>query len=83
MWTATSPNLTHWGEHKFLMGVEEGWQSLKIGGGAVPFKTDKGWIEIYHGTDRNNRYTLGCNMAVVHSVKKRGVRQSYCFHRKS
>ena len=59
MWTAASPNLIHWGEHKFLMGVEEGWQSLKIGGGAVPFKTDKGWIEIYHGADRNNRYTLG------------------------
>ncbi|WP_449537861.1 glycoside hydrolase family 130 protein [Ferdinandcohnia sp. Marseille-Q9671] len=59
MWTATSPNLTHWGEHKFLMGVEEGWQSQKIGGGAVPFKTEKGWIEIYHGADRNNRYTLG------------------------
>jgi len=59
MWTATSPNLIHWGEHEFLMGVEEGWQSLKIGGGAVPFKTDKGWIEIYHGADRSNRYTLG------------------------
>jgi beta-1,2-mannobiose phosphorylase / 1,2-beta-oligomannan phosphorylase len=59
MWTATSPNLTHWGEHKFLMGVEEGWQSLKIGGGAVPVKTEKGWIEIYHGADSSNRYTLG------------------------
>ena len=59
MWTAASPNLIHWGEHKFLMGVEDGWQSLKIGGGAVPFKTEKGWIEIYHGADRTNRYTLG------------------------
>jgi len=59
MWTATSPNFIHWGEHKFLMGVEEGWQSLKIGGGAVPFKTEKGWIEIYRGADRDHRYTLG------------------------
>ncbi|RAU95336.1 glycosidase [Paenibacillus sp. YN15] len=59
MWTATSPNLTHWGEHQFLMGVKENWESLKIGGGAVPFKTEKGWIEIYHGADRSNRYSLG------------------------
>ncbi|MFH5185187.1 glycoside hydrolase family 130 protein [Paenibacillus sp. TAB 01] len=59
MWTATSPNLTHWGEHQFLMGVDSVWESLKIGGGAVPFKTEKGWVEIYHGADRTNRYSLG------------------------
>lgn len=35
MWTATSPDLIHWGNHQFLLGVEDGWQSQKIGGGAV------------------------------------------------
>ncbi|MBO0959904.1 glycoside hydrolase family 130 protein [Neobacillus sp. MM2021_6] len=59
MWTASSPDLLHWGKHEFLMGVGEGWQSQKIGGGAVPFRTEKGWIEIYHGADETNRYTLG------------------------
>lgn len=27
MWTATSPDLIHWGNHQFLMGLEDGWQS--------------------------------------------------------
>jgi len=42
------------------MGPRPGhWDEAKIGAGAVPFKTDRGWLEIYHGVDRNNRYCLG------------------------
>jgi len=60
MWIASSEDLIHWGRHEFLMGTKkEGWESGRIGGGAVPFKTEKGWIEIYHGADKNNRYCLG------------------------
>ncbi len=25
------------------------WDEIKIGPGATPFKTDKGWLHIYHG----------------------------------
>jgi predicted GH43/DUF377 family glycosyl hydrolase len=35
------------------------WDELKVGAGAVPFKIEAGWLEIYHGVDRNNRYCLG------------------------
>lgn len=70
MWTATSPDLIHWGNHQFLLGVEDGWQSQKIGGGAVPFKTEKGWIEIYHGADHNNRYTLGAVLLDLENPNK-------------
>ena len=35
------------------------WDELKIGASAVPFKIDAGWLEIYHGVDKNNRYCLG------------------------
>jgi len=28
------------------------WNSLKIGGGAVPIKTPQGWLCLYHGVDR-------------------------------
>ena len=35
------------------------WDEVKIGASAVPFRIDQGWVEIYHGADRNNRYCLG------------------------
>ena len=60
VWIAESENLIHWGNHQFLFGVREGkWDEGRIGASAVPFKTEKGWLEIYHGADRNSRYCLG------------------------
>lgn len=60
MWIAYSDNLIHWGEHKFLMGCSSGtWEGGRIGGGAVPFMTDRGWLEIYHAATPDDRYCLG------------------------
>jgi len=60
IWIAESPDLHCWGNHRCLMGPCPGhWDETKIGAGAVPFKIDRGWLEIYHGVDRNNRYCLG------------------------
>jgi predicted GH43/DUF377 family glycosyl hydrolase len=60
IWVAYSPDLEHWGDHHFLMGTTaRGWASGRIGAGAVPFKTDRGWVEIYHGATRQDRYCLG------------------------
>ncbi|MFC1738398.1 glycoside hydrolase family 130 protein [Planctomycetota bacterium] len=60
MWIAESPDLTSWGKHRYLMDIRYGlWDELKIGAGAVPVKTERGWVEVYHGADRNNRYCLG------------------------
>jgi predicted GH43/DUF377 family glycosyl hydrolase len=28
------------------------WDELKVGPGATPFRTDKGWLHIYHGVYR-------------------------------
>jgi len=42
------------------MSLREGyWDEVKIGAGAVPFRIKQGWLEIYHGADRKNRYCLG------------------------
>lgn len=48
-------------EHSILMGPRSGdmWDSLKIGGGAPPLKTQYGWLLIYHGVDRRSVYRLG------------------------
>ncbi|MBU3092605.1 glycoside hydrolase family 130 protein [Clostridium sp. CM028] len=61
MWIAESPDLVHWGKQKhFYGGSNEGaWENGRVGGGAVPFLTEKGWIKIYHAADKNDRYCLG------------------------
>ena len=60
MWLAYSDDAIHWGEHKFLLGCSSGtWEGGRIGGGAVPFMTEKGWLEIYHAATADDRYCLG------------------------
>lgn len=60
MWLAWSDDLVGWGGHCWVMGGRPGlWDSGRIGGGAVPIKTDRGWLAIYHGADRQLRYCLG------------------------
>jgi len=60
IWIAESPDLRCWGNHRCLMGPRAGfWDEIKIGASAVPFRIDQGWLEIYHGADRKNRYCLG------------------------
>ncbi len=59
IWMSESRDMLHWGGHRHFYGVSEGWENGRIGGGAPPFKTEKGWIAIYHAADINNRYCLG------------------------
>lgn len=44
-----SPDMLHWGRHRFVMGTTTGWQSTKIGAGPIPVETSEGWLLIYHG----------------------------------
>jgi len=44
-----SPDLVHWGEHRFVMAPKDGWQSTKVGAGPVPIETPEGWLLFYHG----------------------------------
>jgi beta-1,4-mannooligosaccharide/beta-1,4-mannosyl-N-acetylglucosamine phosphorylase len=44
-----SPDLVHWGKHRFVMGANHGWQSTKIGAGPIPIETSEGWLLFYHG----------------------------------
>jgi predicted GH43/DUF377 family glycosyl hydrolase len=60
IWLAESEDLIHWGNHRHLLGVSgDGWEGGRIGAGAVPIRTDEGWLEIYHAADKNQRYCLG------------------------
>jgi len=44
-----SPDLVHWGEHRWVMKPKGGWQSTKVGAGPIPIETTEGWLMIYHG----------------------------------
>lgn len=44
-----SPDLEHWGHHRFVMAPKGGWQTTKVGAGPTPIETDEGWLVFYHG----------------------------------
>ena len=50
IWITYSPDLVHWGDSRVVMKpVPYHWDEMKIGPGAPPIKTAKGWLSIYHG----------------------------------
>lgn len=60
IWLAESPDGVHWGNHKCIAKTREGrFDSKRLGAGAAPIKTDKGWLAIYHGATEKHRYCLG------------------------
>ena len=69
IWISYSPDLIHWGDSKVIVKPEVyHWDEMKIGPGATPFKTDKGWLQIYHGVFRTMDgavYRLG---AILHDL---------------
>jgi predicted GH43/DUF377 family glycosyl hydrolase len=60
IWIASSPDAIHWGNHKCIIKTRKGlWDSKRVGAGAAPIKTEKGWLEIYHGANDKHQYCLG------------------------
>lgn len=60
IWLSNSSDLLAWGGHRKLMGVRpDQWDSYRVGGGAPPIETDRGWLVIYHGATQDDRYCLG------------------------
>lgn len=60
IWIAFSDDLATWGGHEPLALPRWGmWDEVRTGGSAVPFLTSRGWLELYHGVDRHNRYAMG------------------------
>lgn len=67
MFCSSSPDLTFWGKHRFVMGTangsHSGWQATKIGPGPTPIETDEGWLLLYHGVLNSCNgfvYRVGC-----------------------
>ena len=63
IWISYSPDLKYWGESKLIMKpLQYHWDEMKIGPGAPPIKTSRGWLSLYHGvfpTMDGSVYRLG------------------------
>jgi predicted GH43/DUF377 family glycosyl hydrolase len=50
VWISFSPDLRHWGDSRVILKpAQYHWDEMKIGPGAPPIKTARGWLNIYHG----------------------------------
>ena len=71
IWLAESPDGLHWGNHKCLIKTRKGaWDSARIGAGAAPIKTARGWLEIYHGANEKHQYCLGAILLDLNDPSK-------------
>ena len=53
-WLSYSPDLRFWGESKLVLKVEDvPFANDKVGPGAPPVKTEKGWLATFHGVIRD------------------------------
>jgi predicted GH43/DUF377 family glycosyl hydrolase len=61
IWIAYSNSLGDWSKsyHRIVIQPRESWECTKIGTGAPPVETEKGWLLVYHGVDENFTYRLG------------------------
>jgi predicted GH43/DUF377 family glycosyl hydrolase len=70
IWISYSPDLIHWGDSQLVLKPEPyHWDEMKVGPGATPFKTEQGWLNIYHGvfpTMNGSVYRLG---VALHDLK--------------
>ena len=67
IFVSDSPDMVYWGRHRHVMGRgERWWENLKIGGGAAPIETDKGWLMFYHGVVNTcNGYVYSVGAAIL------------------
>jgi predicted GH43/DUF377 family glycosyl hydrolase len=60
IWLTESNDGIHWGNHQCILKTRPGmWDGARVGAGAAPIKTEKGWLEIYHGANAEHQYCLG------------------------
>jgi predicted GH43/DUF377 family glycosyl hydrolase len=60
IWLAESTDGIYWGNHRCLIKSRPGlWDGARVGAGAAPIRTERGWLEIYHGANAENQYCLG------------------------
>jgi beta-1,2-mannobiose phosphorylase / 1,2-beta-oligomannan phosphorylase len=71
IWLAESSDGRQWGNHQCLVKSRPGlWDSARVGAGAAPIRTEKGWLEVYHGANAEHRYCLGAFLMELDNPSK-------------
>jgi predicted GH43/DUF377 family glycosyl hydrolase len=71
IWIAFSDDKLSWGGHLPLAMPRWGmWDELRTGASAVPFRTERGWLELYHGVDRETTYAMGAVLLDLEDPRK-------------
>ena len=74
IWISYSPDLVYWGDSRVVMKpMQYHWDEMKIGPGAPPIRTPRGWLHIYHGvfpTMDGSVYRLGVALHDLHDPAK-------------
>lgn len=71
IWIAESPDGIHWGNHRCIIKTRKDlWDSARVGAGAAPIRTEKGWLEIYHGANEQHQYCLGAFLMDINDPYK-------------
>jgi predicted GH43/DUF377 family glycosyl hydrolase len=79
IWAAYSENLIDWMDHQKIMSPipKSDWEGRKIGIAGPPFKTDRGWVMIYHAVGGIPRkYSLGMALLEANNPTRVIKRQS-------
>jgi beta-1,4-mannooligosaccharide/beta-1,4-mannosyl-N-acetylglucosamine phosphorylase len=52
IWVSYSPDMEFWGRHRLVLSHRDvAWGHHKIGPGAPPIRTKKGWLTLFHGAE--------------------------------
>ncbi len=84
IWLSESPDLVYWGKSRLVLGTESvPFCNDKIGPGAPPIKTEKGWLCTFHAVDFDGtrgkngwekkwqkRYTIGIMLLDLNDPSK-------------
>ncbi len=73
IWISYSPDLLHWGQARPIILPKAPWNAVKAGAGAIPIRTDCGWLCIYHATAKNcatENYYLGAMLLDLEDPSK-------------
>ncbi len=59
IWYAFSHDMVYWGEQELFLGCEDvPFANVKIGAGAPPLKTDRGWLLVFHAVDKDEEHPV-------------------------
>ena len=70
IWISFGDDLIEYEKPELLLTGREWWETARIGAGAPPIKTDKGWFMLYHGVCDKGIYRVGAVLMDLNDPRK-------------